>query len=76
MRIKSFRNAKIEAQQSALSKIDLSRYKNIILHFGGHDIYSASMKSYLFLNVDILKITKGIWTVTLHFVFLVNYRHA
>ena len=38
MRIKSFRNAKIEALQPALSQMDLSRYKNIILHVGGHDI--------------------------------------
>ena len=35
-------------------------------------VYSASMKSYHFLNFDFLKIIKGIWTVTLHFVFLVN----
>ena len=34
------------------------------------------MKSYHFWNFDILKIIKGIWIVTLHFVFLVNYRHA
>ena len=39
-------------------------------------IYSASMKSYHFWNVDILKIIKDIWTVTLHFMFLTNYRHA
>ena len=38
-------------------------------------IYSASTKCYHFWNFDILKIIKGIWTVTLHFVFLVNYRH-
>ena len=34
----SIRNAKIEALQSALSKMDLSRYKNIILHVGGNYI--------------------------------------
>ena len=39
-------------------------------------IYSASMKSYHFWNFDILKIIKEIWTGTLHFVFLVNYRRA
>ena len=39
-------------------------------------IYSASMKSYHFWNFDILKIIKGIWTVTLHFVFLVNTPRA
>ena len=44
--------------------------------FDKHMIYSASMKSYHFWNFDILEIIKGIWTVTLHFVFLVNYRHA
>ena len=38
MRIKSFRNATIESLQEALSNMDLSRYKNIILHVGGHDI--------------------------------------
>ena len=39
-------------------------------------ISSASMKSYHFWNFDSLKIIKEIWTVTLHSVFLVNYRHA
>ena len=39
-------------------------------------VYSASMKSYHFWNFDILKIIKGIFIVTLHFVFLINYRHA
>ena len=34
---------------------------------GSSILYSASVKSYHFWNFDILKIIKGIWTVTLHF---------
>ena len=38
VRVKSFNKAKIETLQENLSRMDLSRYKHIILHIGGHDI--------------------------------------
>lgn len=38
VRVKSFKKAKIENLQEALSKMDLSRYKSIVLHIGGHDV--------------------------------------
>ena len=38
VRVKSHRNAKIEDLQKSLSSMDLSRYKNIIMHVGGHDV--------------------------------------
>ena len=41
VRIKSFRKAKIENLKDSLTQMDLSRYKNIILHIGGHDVDSG-----------------------------------
>ena len=38
MRVKSFRNAKIDDLKDSLDKMDLSCYKNIVIHIGGHDI--------------------------------------
>ena len=35
VRVKSYQNAKIEDLQESLSSMDLSRYKNIIIHVGG-----------------------------------------
>ena len=37
-RIKTFRNAKIAQLKETLTKMDLRRYKSIVLHIGGHDI--------------------------------------
>ena len=61
----------IETAFSVFSKFSAAKTSH--LH-----VYSASMKIYNFWNFDILKIIKGIWAVTctLHFVFLVNCRHA
>ena len=36
VRVKSFREAKIENLHESLLKMDLSRYKNIVIHTGGH----------------------------------------
>ena len=38
IRVKSYRNAKIKHVQGSIAKMDLSRYKKLILHVGGHDI--------------------------------------
>lgn len=38
VRVKSFKNAKIEDLHGALTKMDLSRYKTLVLHIGGQDI--------------------------------------
>ena len=38
VRIKSFKGAKIDDLKHELAKMDLSRYENIVLHVGGHDI--------------------------------------
>ena len=38
VRVKSYNKAKIEMLQEKLSEMDLSRYKNIVLHIGGHDV--------------------------------------
>ena len=38
VRVKSYYKAKIETLQENLSEMDLSRYKNIILHIGGYDV--------------------------------------
>ena len=38
VRVKSYQNAKIEDLQESLSSMDLSRYKNIIIHVGGFDV--------------------------------------
>ena len=37
-RVKSFYKANIETLEEKLSHMDLSRYENIVLHIGGHDI--------------------------------------
>ena len=50
--------------------IKFKRFENCCLYV--LHVYSASMKSYHFWNVDILKIIEGIWAVTLYFVFLAN----
>ena len=36
--MKSYNKAKIETKQEKLSEMDLSRYENIVLHIGGHDV--------------------------------------
>ena len=47
VRVKSFREAKIENLHESLLKMDLSRYKNIIIHIGGHDVDSKiSLQSF------------------------------
>ena len=38
VRVKSFKGAKINDLKHELAKKDLSRYENIVLHVGGHDI--------------------------------------
>ena len=36
--LKSFRNAKIKTLRDKITKMELSRYKNIIIHVVGHDV--------------------------------------
>lgn len=59
VRIKSFREATIEDLHESLVKMDLSRYKNIIIHIGGHDIDNKisqnSFKEKYQLLLDFLK---------------------
>lgn len=38
VKVKSFKSAKIDDLKDSLSKMDLSRYKDIVIHIGGHDI--------------------------------------
>ena len=38
VRVKSFKGAKIDDLKTEMTKMDLSRYQNLILHVGGHDI--------------------------------------
>ena len=38
VRVKSFKSAKIDDLKDSLSKMDLSRYQDIVIHIGGHDI--------------------------------------
>ena len=38
VRVKSFKNATIDFLNDKLCKMDLSRYRNVILHIGGHDV--------------------------------------
>ena len=38
VRVKHFKNAKIDDNKFELGKMDLSRYRNIVIHVGGHDI--------------------------------------
>ena len=47
VRVKSFRGATIDNLKSELAEMDLSRYQNIILHVGGHDI-DANISQTLF----------------------------
>ena len=38
VRVKSFNNSTIATLQEKLSKMDLSRYQNVVLHAGGYDV--------------------------------------
>ena len=38
VRIKHFKNAKIDTLKDKLSKMDLAHYKQIVIHVGGHDV--------------------------------------
>ena len=38
VRVKSFKSAKTDDLKDSLRKMDLSRYKEIVIHIGGHDI--------------------------------------
>lgn len=38
VRVKHLKNAKIDSFKEALARMDLSRYKNLVIHIGEHDI--------------------------------------